>query len=52
MSEDLVRAGVRRAASALVFKQSLCSVDNAALLDADMVCVYRYGGEGWAAGYT
>ena len=46
VSEDLVRAGVRHAASALVFKQSLCSVDNAALLDADMVCIYRWAGWG------
>ncbi len=41
MSDDLIRAGVRHASSALVFKQSLCSVDNVALLDADMVCIYR-----------
>ncbi len=41
VSDDLIRAGVRHASSALVFKQSLCSVDNVALLDADMVCIYR-----------
>ncbi len=42
LSEDLIRAGVRHAACALVFKTTLSSVDNVALLDADVVCISKY----------
>ena len=42
LSEDLVRAGVRHAACAVVFKTTLRNVDNVALLDADVVCISKY----------
>ena len=42
VSDDLLRAGVRHASHALVFKRSLRGVDNVSLLDADMVCIYKW----------
>ena len=41
LSEDLIRAGVRHASCAVVFKTTLRSVDNVALLDADVVCISK-----------
>ena len=42
VSADLIRAGVGSAASAMVFKQRLGSDSEVSLVDADVVCIYRF----------
>ena len=43
VSADLIRAGVPNATAAIVFKQRLGSEAEVSLVDADVVCIYRYG---------
>ena len=42
-SADLIRAGVHVAVSAVIFKQKIDNSGDESLVDADTICIYRYG---------